>query len=304
MQVERSVLSVPASSRRMIEKAVSSAADVVFMDLEDAVAPDAKVESRRNVIWAIRELDWHAKPTAYRMNALDTPFFYRDLIDIVEQIGEALDLIIVPKVRRPEDLVVVDTLLSQIEANMGFEPGRIRLEAQIESAQGLIEVDRIAKGSDRLKALHFGPGDYAASVNMPVESIGAMDEWDERYPGHRFHYAMHRIVVAARAAELRVIDGPVANFRDLDGYRRSCTIARSLGYDGKWCIHPDQIATANEIFSPTRRELDWAQKVIKAYSEATAEGTGVISVDNKMIDAASIKLAERTIELAHEAGMP
>jgi citrate lyase subunit beta/citryl-CoA lyase len=199
--------------------------------------------------------------------------------------------------------VVVDTLLTQIEANMGFKSGKIKLEAQIESAQGLVEVDRIAKGSRRLKALHFGPGDYAASVRMPLESIGAMDEWDERYPGHRFHYAMHRIVVAARAAELRVIDGPVANFRDLDSYRRSCLIARSLGYDGKWCIHPDQIATANEIFSPTQKELDWAQRVIDAYREATAEGSGVISVDNKMIDAASIKLAERTIELAHQAGM-
>jgi len=162
---------------------------------------------------------------------------------------------------------------------------------------------RIATASPRVETLIFGPGDYAASVHMPVESIGAIDEWDELYPGHRFHYAMHRIVVAARAAELRVIDGPVANFRDLEGYRRSCMIARSLGYDGKWCIHPDQIATANEIFSPTQKELDWARKVVDAYREATAEGTGVISVDNKMIDAASIKLAERTIELAHQAGM-
>ena len=287
----------------MIEKAVSSAADIVFIDLEDAVAPDAKVESRQNVLQAIRELDWHAKPTAYRMNALDTPFFYRDLIDIVEGIGDALDLIIVPKVGRPEELVVVDTLLTQIEASMGFEQGKIKLEAQIESAEGLIQVHATAQATPRLEALVFGPGDYAASLHMPAMSIGSMDQWDAGYPGHRFHYAMHRIVVAARAARLRVVDGPVANFRDLDAYRQSCMIARSLGYDGKWCIHPDQVATANEIFSPTAQELEWAQKVVAAYREATAAGSGAISVDDKMVDAASIRLAERTIALAHQARM-
>jgi citrate lyase subunit beta/citryl-CoA lyase len=298
MRVERSVLSIPASNWRMIEKGIRSAADVAFLDLEDAVASDAKMESRQNVVRALRELDWGAKPPAYRMNALDTPFFYRDLVDIVEETGEKLALIIVPKVGRAEELVVVDVLLTQIEANVGLEPGRIKLEAQIESAEGLLAVERIARSTGRLQALVFGPGDYAASVHMPMSSIGAMDEWDDRYPGHRFHYPMHRIAVAARAAGLLAIDGPVANVRDLDGYRQSSLIARSLGYDGKWCIHPNQIPIANEVFSPTEKELAWAKRVVDAYREAVAAGRGVLTVDDKMIDAASIKLAERTIELA------
>jgi citrate lyase subunit beta/citryl-CoA lyase len=286
----------------MIEKGIASAADVAFLDLEDAVAPDAKVESRKNVVRAIRDLDWGKKPPAFRMNAVDTPFFYRDLVDIVEEAGDALALIIVPKVGRAEDMIVVDTLLTQIEANMGFRSGEIKLEAQIESAEGVLEVDRIARSTPRLQALVFGPGDYAASVHMPMNSIGAMDEWDAHYPGHRFHYPMHRIAAAGRAAGLLVVDGPVANFRDLDGYRRSAQVARALGYDGKWCIHPTQIPLANEVFSPTEAEVAWARRVIDAYREATAAGRGVLTVDGTMIDAASLRLAERTIELARHTG--
>jgi citrate lyase subunit beta/citryl-CoA lyase len=296
MRAPRSVLAVPASNLEMAEKALASAADAVFLDLEDAVAPDEKAGARGNIVRALRELDWHDRPTLYRANALDTPYFYRDLVEIVEEAGDCLEIVMIPKVQRPEDLHVAAALLSQIELACSLESGNIKLEAQIESAEGLVNVDGIARATERLAALHFGPGDFAASARMPQTNIGAMDEWDEVYPGHRFHYAMQRIVVAARARGLRAVDGPLADYRDEEGLRESCLIARSLGFDGKWCIHPAQIETVNEVFSPTPREVEWARRVVAAYEEASAAGTGAISVDGQMIDAASIKMARNTLD--------
>ena len=297
MRVSRSVLAVPASSTKMVEKGLSSGADLLFLDLEDAVAPGSKAEARKNVIHAVNELDWRGRPTMYRMNALDTPYFYRDVIEVAEEAGESLDLILVPKVELPEDLVTLDTLLRGVEAASGLEPGKVKLEAQIETALGLVNIDAIARATDRLEALHFGPGDYAASVRMPQTSIGTADEWDDLYPGHRFHYVMHRIVVAARAAGLRAVDGPVADFRDEEGLRRSCLLSRSIGFDGKWCIHPGQIEAVNELFSPTEEEVEWAKKVVGAYEEAEAAGSGSINMDGKMVDAASIRMARNTLDL-------
>jgi citrate lyase subunit beta/citryl-CoA lyase len=282
----------------MAGKALASAADAVFLDLEDAVAPDEKADARKKVAHALEELDWRNRPTLYRVNALDTPYFYRDVIEVLEEAGDKLDAIMIPKVQRPEDLHVAATLLSQIEAAAGLEPGKVKIEAQIESAGGLVNVDGIARATERLEALHFGPGDFAASLRMPQTSIGVMDEWDEAYPGHRFHYAMQRIVVAARAAGLRAVDGPVADHRDEEGLRKSCLIARSLGFDGKWCIHPAQIAIVNDHFSPTDGEVEWAEKVIAAYEEANRTGSGAISVEGKMVDAASIRMAWNTLDLA------
>jgi citrate lyase subunit beta/citryl-CoA lyase len=280
----------------MAEKALASAADAVFLDLEDAVAPDEKVGARGKIVRALEELDWRNRPTLYRANALDTPYFYRDLVEIVEGAGDKLDAVMIPKVQRPEDLHVAATLLSQIESALDLEPGKVKIEAQIESAEGLVNVDDIARATERFVAFHFGPGDFAASLRMPLRSIGTMDEWDEAYPGHRFHYAMQRIVVAARAAGLRAVDGPVADYRDEEGLRESCLLARSLGFDGKWCIHPAQIEAVNEIFSPTKKEIEWAKKVVEAYEEASASGSGAISVDGQMIDAASIKMAQTTLD--------
>jgi citrate lyase beta subunit len=282
----------------MAEKALVSAADAVFLDLEDAVVPDEKADARGKIVRALKELDWRNRLTLYRANALDTPYFYGDVIEIVEGAGERLDALMVPKIQRPEDLHVVATLLYQIELSVGLEPGGIKIEAQLESAEGLVNVDGIARATQRLTALHFGPGDYAASVRMPQRSVGTMDEWDEVYPGHRFHYAMHRIVVAARAAGLRAVDGPVADHRDEEGLRESCLAARALGFDGKWCIHPAQIETVNDVFSPTEEEVEWARKVVQAYEEANAAGRGAISVDGQMIDAASVKMARNTLDLA------
>ena len=295
MKAVRSLLAVPATRRKMVEKALSSEADAVFLDLEDAVAPDSKAAARGDVVSALEELDWRGRPGLYRANALDTSYFYRDLIEVVEAAGNSLDAVMIPKVNRPEDLHAVFILLSQLELALDLEKGKIKLEAQIESAEGLANADSIANATGRLEALHFGPGDFAASMSMPQASIGVLDEWDEAYPGHRFNYAMQRIVVAARAAGLRVLDGPVADYSDEEGLRRSCLIARSLGFDGKWCIHPTQIGIVNEVFSPTDREVEWAKKVVAAYEEANAEGSGSVSVDGQMVDAASIKLARNTL---------
>ena len=297
MRASRSVLAVPASNLEMAGKALASAADTVFLDLEDAVAQDEKANAREKIVRALRELDWRNRPTLYRINALDTPYFYRDVIEVVEEAGDRLDSILVPKVQRPEDLHVAATLLFQVETAIGLEPGKVKLEGQIESAEGLVNIDAIARATDRLDALHFGPGDFAASLRMPQASIGVMDKWDEVYPGHRFHYAMQRIVVAARAAGQRAVDGPVADYRDEEGLRESCLTARSLGFDGKWCIHPAQIEVVNEIFSPTEKEIEWARKVVAAYEEG-----GAINVDGQMVDAASIKMAQNTLDLAEGSG--
>jgi citrate lyase beta subunit len=297
MRAVRSLLAVPATRRKMVEKALASGADAVFLDLEDAVAPDSKAAARGDVASALKELDWRARPTLFRANALDTPYFYRDLIEVVEEAGDSLDAIMIPKVNRPEDLHAVSILLSQLELATDLEQDKIKLEAQIESAEGLANIDQIARATNRLTALHFGPGDFAASMSMPQTSIGVMDEWDEFYPGHRFHHALQRVVVAARAADLRVLDGPVADYSDEEGLRRSCLISRSLGFDGKWCIHPAQIGIVNEVFSPTEREVEWAKKVVAAYEEANAAGSGSVSVDGQMIDAASIRMARTTLDL-------
>ncbi len=302
MRIQRSILSVPGSNWKMIQKGAASEADIALLDLEDAVAPASKADARQVVIQAFTELDWGGKPRTFRMNALDTPYFYRDLIEIVEGARGAVDLIIVPKVNRPEDVYVVDTMLTQIERGIGQER-HIRLEAQIETAKGLINCEAIAESSDRLNSLIYGPGDYSASVQMPSTSIGVMDEWDAVYPGHRYQYVMHRILAAARAAGIRAIDGPFANFRDADGHRTSCLMARAMGYDGKWCIHPAQIEVTNELFSPSADDIAWAQRVIEAYEDANRNGLGAVELDNKMIDAANIRMAQATIDQALAAGL-
>ena len=300
MRAARSLLAVPATKRKMVEKALASDADGVFLDLEDAVAPNDKAGAREDVVRALKELDWRGRPKLFRANALDTPYFYRDVIEVVEQAAASLAAVMVPKVNRPEDLHAVAVLLSGLEMATNLDVGKINIEAQIESAEGLTNADAIASANPRTTALHFGPGDFAASLHMPQRSIGTMDAWDQAYPGHRFHHAMQRIVVAARAAGLRVLDGPVADYGDEEGLRNSCLVARSLGFDGKWCIHPAQIPVVNEAFSPTDEEVEWAESVIAAYEDANAAGFGSVSVYGQMVDAASIKMAQNILDLARQ----
>ena len=296
-RAERSVLSTPGSNPRMIAKALASDADIVMIDLEDAVAPDAKAAARATVAEALREGDWQGRPRTFRMNALDTPWFVRDLIEVIEGASGRVDLIVVPKVSCPEDVHAVATILGSLEAAVGVNQA-IGLETQIESAAGLAECEAIATASPRVEALVFGPGDYAASVRMPLAAIGMPDHRDSDYPGYRWDYPLQRILVAARAAGVRAVDGPYADFRDHDGFRRSCLTARALGYDGKWCIHPDQVPIANEIFSADEAELSWAREVLAANAEAEFAGRGSFALNGQMVDAATLRMARATLARA------
>jgi citrate lyase subunit beta/citryl-CoA lyase len=291
----RSVLFVPASNWSMIEKAVKSVADAVCIDLEDSVSSDQKAISRANVIRALTQLDFGARTRMVRINGLETPYAYRDLIEVVEVAGDHLDLIMIPKVASAGDVIFVDRLLGQIEVHRGLRR-RIGLEAQIETASGFVWLREISTASRRLEALIFGPGDYAASMHMPTSAIGAVDSTDDAYPGHRWHAAMHGIVAAARANGLRCVDGPFAAFRDDAGFSRACQIARAMGFDGKQCIHPAQLPIANHTFSPTDEELAHARRVVAACEAAIARGQAAASLDDTMIDTASVRIARVVLE--------
>ena len=301
-RLERSVLLVPASNWNMIQKTAGSKADAVCIDLEDAVTIDEKEVSRANVVRAYRELDFGHKLRMYRINGLDTHYAYRDLIDVVEAAGDCIDLIVVPKVNRPEDIYVVETLLTQIESYKKWARP-IGIEALIETALGCVNIREIAACSTRLEGFIYGPGDYAASVRMPMESIGELDENDAVYPGHRWHYVMHSLVSAARAYNKRVIDGPFAGIKNAEGLQQACKIARAMGFDGKWCIHPSQIDPVNQTFVPSAKELAWAQTVLSEYELARQEGRGALSIKGKMIDVASLRMCQTTVERAKLAGL-
>ena len=294
-RLERSMLYVPASRPNMIEKAAASDADAVCIDLEDAVTVDEKPASRANVVRAFRELDFGRKLKAFRINGLDTPFAYRDLIEVVEEVGDRIDVVMMPKAHLPQDVRFVCMLLTQIEHARGFTR-QIGLEVQIESAKGFLWVREIAEASPRLQALIFGPGDYSATMRMPVANIGELDENDHLYPGHRWHAVMHAVVAAARANGLRAIDGPYAGYRDTSGLERSSRIARVMGFDGKQCIHPSQLSVVNEIFSPSAEEVARAKGVVDAYEEAAKAGRGATGKDGKMIDYANIRMAKALLK--------
>ncbi|MDS4027094.1 MAG: CoA ester lyase [Candidatus Contendobacter sp.] len=301
-RLERSVLLVPASNWSMIQKTATARADAVCIDLEDAVAPDEKEASRANVVRAYRELDFGNKLRMFRMNGLDTHFAYRDLVEIVEAAGDRIDLIVIPKVNRPEDVYVVETLLGQIESYKKYSRP-IGIEALIETALGCVNIREIAACSERLEGFVYGPGDYAASVRMPMESIGELDENDRIYPGHRWHHVMHSIVSAAKAYNKRAVDGPFAGIKNPEGLVQACKIGRAMGFDGKWCIHPSQIETVNQTFVPSEKEIGWARMVLDEYEAALREGRGAISVKGKMIDVASLRMCHAIVERAKLAGL-
>jgi citrate lyase subunit beta/citryl-CoA lyase len=291
---------VPGSSERFLAKAPQLEADQVFLDLEDSVAPDEKERARGQVIEALRDLDFGEKTVVFRVNGTDTPFYYRDLIDVVEAAGDKLDAVMLPKVRTPGDVEMTDKLLTQIELAKGLRVGRIGIEAQIEDAVGLIACESIATASPRMETLIFGPGDYSAAIGIPITTIGGAPE---HYPGDHLNYLYSRLVVAARAAGIQCIDGPYAAFKDEDGLRARARLARALGLDGKWTIHPSQIAVVNEIFTPSREEWGRAEAMLAAYQEATGtQGLGAAMFDGEMIDEANRKMAERIANAGRAAG--
>jgi len=295
-RLQRSELAVPGSNPTMIEKAVKSAADYIFLDCEDAVAPPDKEQARKNIIQALNDIDWKGagKTVSVRINGLDTHYMYRDVVDIMEQAGSKLDTILVPKVGVPADLYAVEVMVSQIETVKGYK-NRVATEALIETALGMANVEAIAASGGRLEALHFGVADYAASNRARTVIIGGLNP---DYPGDQWHFALSRMTVACRAYGLRPIDGPFGDFSDPDGYTAGAKRAAALGVEGKWAIHPSQIELANAVFSPTPKEVERAERIIAALKEAEAQGKGAASLDGKMIDAASEKMARNLIATA------
>jgi malyl-CoA/(S)-citramalyl-CoA lyase len=308
-RLHRSELAVPGTNVRAMEKAPMLGADVVFLDLEDAVAPDDKEAARGNVIEALRAHDWSASAVSVRINGLDTHWCYRDVVEVVEACGEVLDTVLVPKVGAPSDVEFVATLLDQIEQRNGWEPGRIGIHILIETAAGMANVEAISRARpDRLEAMVFGVADYAASVRARTTNIGGANpdyavltdadpdsgtralHW-----GDQWHFAISRMVAACRARGLRPIDGPFGDFGDDDGYRSAARRAAALGCEGKWAIHPSQVALANEVFSPTDAEVERARRILQAMEDGAKEGKGAVSLDGRLIDAASIRMAENLI---------
>ncbi len=298
IRLRRSELSTPASSPKMIEKAMALPADLVFLDLEDAVAPAQKEAARKNAIAALNELDWGTKVRAVRVNGADTRWAYDDVIQVVEGAGDKLDVIIVPKPKAARDIWFFDTLLSQIEIKKGLKK-KIGLEALIEESAALSRVEEIAASSPRLEALILGFGDLSASQGV---RLGISGDPSLRYPGDMWHFARVRMISACRANGLDAIDGPFGNFRDPEGYRREATWAATLGAVGKWAIHPGQIELANEVFAPTADEIESAKKMKAAYDAAIRDGAGAAGAGGMLIDAVVVRIFENVLERAKLSG--
>jgi len=298
LRVQRCELAVPGSNPAMFEKALNSGSDFVFLDLEDAVAPDDKIQARKNIIEAINDLDWkgHGITLSVRINGLDTQYMVRDVVDLVEQAGHKIDTILVPKVGVHADVYMVEAMLNQLEMQQGLS-NRIGIEALIETALGMANVEDIARNGSagRLEALHFGVADYAASNRARTINIGGLNP---DYPGDQWHSAISRMTVACRAYGLRPIDGPFGDIKDPAGFLLAAKRAAALGVEGKWAIHPSQVGLANEVFTPPAAEVDKAQRILAALDEAAAQGKGAASLDGRMIDAASARMASNVVKAA------
>lgn len=294
-RVQRSELAVPGSNPNMFEKALNSEVDFVFLDLEDAVAPNDKVQARLNIIKALQELPWRekGKTVSVRINGLDTYWMYRDVVDVVEQAGQFLDTILIPKVGVPGDVYMVQAMVAQIREAKSI-PNEIGLEALIETTLGMANVEAIAAARN-LEALHFGVADYSASRRSRTVVIGGLNP---DYPGDQWHAAIDRMVNACRAYGLRAIDGPFGDFSSPEDYVKAAKRAAVLGCEGKWAIHPSQIALANEVFSPPPAEVDRARRILVALDEAAAQGKGAASLDGRLIDAASARMAQNVVTVA------
>jgi citrate lyase subunit beta/citryl-CoA lyase len=298
----RSCLSIPGSSEKMLGKGPSLPADMVFLDMEDSVAPLEKEAARAKVVDAIKNQDWGEKVLCVRVNAWDTEWTYGDVIEVVGNAGERLEEIMLPKVQTPGQVEAMDLLLTQVEKKAGLPIGHIGIEAQIETAQGLINVNEICAASPRLETVILGPVDFSASMEMPSLAGGLQIP---EYPGDYFHYVFMKILMAARANGLQAIDGPYVKVRDNDGFRDFCKRTQILGFDGKWALHPDQVTILNEMFSPTQEQFDRANAILDAYEEATTTGDrkGAVMFGDEMIDEASRKVAIKLVSRGERAGL-
>jgi malyl-CoA/(S)-citramalyl-CoA lyase len=307
-RLHRSELAVPGSSPALFEKAAKSNVDVIFLDVEDAVAPDDKEKARVNIIAGLNDIDWGSKTMMVRINGLDTHYMYRDVVDIVEACPR-LDMILIPKVGVPADVYAIDMLVTQIETAKK-RTKRIGFEVLIETALGMANVEAIAQSSKRLESMSFGAADYAASTRARTTIIGGVnpdygvlsdkDANGKRqyFWGDQWHAAQTRMMVACRAYGLRPIDGPFGDFGDPDGYLAAARRAAVLGYEGKWAIHPSQIDLANQVFTPSEAEVSKARRIVEAMQQAAREGKGAVSLDGKLIDIASIRMAEALLDKA------
>jgi len=305
LRPRRSCLAVPGSNPRFLEKAKGLPADQVFLDLEDACAPLAKPGARKNIVAALNEGGWGNKIRVVRVNDLTTHWTYRDVIEVVEGAGENLDAIMLPKVQNAGQVEWLDLTLTQIEKTMGFEVGKIKIEAQLENAQGLLNIQAIATASPRIETLIFGPADFMASINMKSLVVG------EQPPGYdvgdAYHHILMSILMAARANDLQAIDGPYLQIRDVDGFRRVASRSAALGFDGKWVLHPGQIDAANEVYAPSQEDYDHAELILDAYDWATSEAggkKGSAMLGDEMIDEASRKMALVIAAKGRAAGLP
>ena len=294
-RLQRSELAVPESSPKMFEKALNSNADYIFLDLEDAVSPNDKIAARSNIIKALKEINWRdkGKTISVRINSLDTHYMYRDLVEIVEQAGNDIDTILLPKAGTASDVYMVDCLLTQIEENKKIKH-KIGIECLIETALGMSNIKEIAKSSGRLEALHFGVADYAASLRARTVVIGGLNP---DYPGDQWHHGLSQLVMTCRAYGLRAIDGPFGDFNDPDAYILSAKRAAAIGIEGKWAIHPSQIDLANKVFSPPDTEVEKAKRILQELDKAAKEGKGAAQLDGRMIDAASARMAENIVNI-------
>ena len=303
-RIRRSELSTPGHSEKMIAKAAQSDADMVFLDLEDAVAPSSKVGARKNIIAGLNQLDWGDKIRSYRINSVDTQWCHDDIAEVVTGAGANIDVIMVPKIKGPREVWFVDDLLTQLELKLGLEVGRIGIECLVEEVEALQTVDEIATCSPRLEALTLGVGDLSASQGMRLGHIGVTDgDKALKYPGDVWHYARQRTIVACRAAGIDAIDGPYANFASPGGYERSAATFSMIGGVGKWCIHPSQIEIANRVFAPSPAEIEEAKGVIAAVHDAEEQGLGAATYNGMMIDAATTRLFQVTLDRAKACGL-
>jgi citrate lyase subunit beta/citryl-CoA lyase len=304
MRARRSCHAVPGSNPRFLEKAQGLESDQVFLDLEDSVAPIAKPDARKNIVEVLNTGEWGSRVKTVRVNDWTTQWTYKDVIEVVEGAGANLDCIMLPKVQTADQVKALDVLLTQIETTMGYEVGKIGIEAQIENALGLINVDDIATASPRIETIIFGPADFMASINMKSLVVG------EQPPGYdvgdAYHYILMRLLMAARAHDLQVIDGPYLQIKDLDGYRRVAGRSAALGFDGKWTLHPSQIEVANDVYSPDQGDYDHAENILDAYEYYTSEkggAKGAVMLGDEMIDEASRKMALVISGKGRAAGM-